>query len=163
MVTSSSKMEALAAKSVILSLAAEHQLVMNSVTTDRSSDLRAMIRDIKDDLPEDYPDIIHQFDVWHWIKAVQKDLWAAEKLTSCAGLSAWIPSITNMMWWSFSSSKGNLKMLREKLDSITEHMCGVHHFPENSEHKLCAHGPVDDRRRALLSPDSLVYFIMIDF
>ena len=43
-VTSSSKMESLAAKSVIVNLAVEHQLVMDSVTTDRSSDLRAMLR-----------------------------------------------------------------------------------------------------------------------
>ena len=106
------------------------------------------------------------------MQAVQKDLWAAEKLKSCAGLSAWIPSITNMMWWSFSSSKGlskskkniilkvlytgNVKMLKEKLDSVTEHIAGVHHFPENSEHIECSHAPVDDTRRALLNPDSMV-------
>lgn len=47
-------------------------------------------------------------------QAVQKDLWAAEKLVSCAGLSAWIPSITNMMWWSFSSSKGFYKRMKNK-------------------------------------------------
>ena len=43
-VTSSSKMEPLAAKTVIVNLATEHQLVMDSMTTDRSSDLRVMMR-----------------------------------------------------------------------------------------------------------------------
>ena len=52
-------------------------------------------------------------------------------------------------------------MLREKLDSITEHMVGVHHFPENSEHKECAHGPVDETRRALLLPDSMVTALLV--
>ena len=47
-------------------------------------------------------------------------------------------------------------MLKEKLDSITEHMAGVHEFPENYEHKHCAHAPVDDTRRALIQPDSMV-------
>ena len=47
-------------------------------------------------------------------------------------------------------------MLKEKLDSITEHMAGVHQFPENSEHIHCAHAPVDETRRALISPDSMV-------
>ena len=61
------------------------------------------------------------------LQAVQKDLWAAAKLVSCSGmfiallvvwkknknififlleLAEWITSITNMMWWSFSSSIG---------------------------------------------------------
>ena len=37
-------MEPLAAKTVIVNLANEHQLVMDSMTTDRSSDLRVMMR-----------------------------------------------------------------------------------------------------------------------
>ena len=47
-------------------------------------------------------------------------------------------------------------MLKEKLDSITEHMAGVHQFPENSEHKHCAYAPVDDTRRAIINPESMV-------
>ena len=49
-------------------------------------------------------------------------------------------------------------MLKEKLDSVTEHMAGVHQFPENTEHMQCAHAPVDDSRRALLNPDSMVSY-----
>ena len=49
-------------------------------------------------------------------------------------------------------------MLKEKLDSVTEHMAGVHQFPENTEHMQCAHAPVDDTRRALLNPDSMVSY-----
>ena len=43
-VTSSSKMEPLAAKTLLVNLATEHKLVMDSVTTDRSSDLRTVMR-----------------------------------------------------------------------------------------------------------------------
>ena len=158
MASSSSKLEPLAAKSIIVNLATEHGLVMDSITTDRSSDLKAMMSNIHADLPADYPQIIHQYDVWHWIKAVQKDLWAAAKLVSCQALNDWMTSITNMMWWSFSSSIGNVKMLKEKLGSITGHMANVHHFPENSEFRECGHA--DDaiggvRTKAWLNPNSL--------
>ena len=37
-------MEQLAAKSLIVNLATEHGLVMDSITTDRSSDLKTMMR-----------------------------------------------------------------------------------------------------------------------
>ena len=43
-VSSSSKMEPLAAKTIIVNLATEHGLQMDSVTTDRSSDLKVMMR-----------------------------------------------------------------------------------------------------------------------
>ena len=43
-VSSSSKMEPLAAKTIIVNLATEHGLEMDSITTDRSSDLKVMMR-----------------------------------------------------------------------------------------------------------------------
>ena len=52
---------------------------------------------------------------------------------------------------------GNVIMLKEKLESITGHLANIHHFPENSEHKECCHGPLDgERTKAWLNPDSLV-------
>ena len=48
-------------------------------------------------------------------------------------------------------------MLKEKLESITEHLSNVHLFPENVEHKQCAHDPLDgERTKAWLDPESLV-------
>ena len=41
--SSSSKMEPLAAKTIIVNLATEHGLEMDSITTDRSADLKVMI------------------------------------------------------------------------------------------------------------------------
>lgn len=156
MVTSSSKMEPLAAKTLLVNLATEHGLVIDTITTDRSSDLKIMMNSLHQDLPDDYPKIHHEYDVWHWIKSVQKDLWAAGKLVSCTELVPWFSSITNMCWWSFSSSIGNVVMLKEKLGSITEHMCNIHNFPENTEHASCSHGNLEgDRGKAWLDPDSL--------
>ena len=138
---------------------------MDSITTDRSSDLKAMMSNIHADLPADYPKIIHQYDVWHWIKAVQKDLWAAAKLVSCQALNDWMTSITNMMWWSFGSSVGNVQMLKEKLASIASHMSNIHSFPENNEHRCCSHGPLSrdvERTKAWLDPDSSVGYFWLE-
>ena len=42
--SSSSKMEPLDAKTIIVNLATEHGLEMDSITTDRSADLKVMMR-----------------------------------------------------------------------------------------------------------------------
>ena len=48
-------------------------------------------------------------------------------------------------------------MLKEKLESITEHLSNVHIFPENVEHKTCAHDALEgERTKAWLDPESLV-------
>ena len=57
-------------------------------------------------------------------------------------------------------SAGNVPMLKEKIESITGHMCNIHTFPDNSHHMSCCHGPLTgERPRAWLNPDSLVSFI----
>ena len=43
-VTSSSKMEAFAAKSLLINLATEHDLIIHTLTTDRSSDMKALLK-----------------------------------------------------------------------------------------------------------------------
>ena len=57
--------------------------------------------DIYEEMPDDYPRILHLFDIWHWIKVsfnfcisnwfilsfknVMKEVFAAAKLKSCQG------------------------------------------------------------------------------
>ena len=52
------------------------------------------------------PPIRHWFDVWHMIKNIMKDVWDAGKLKKSSEINFWSASINNMLWWSFSSSKG---------------------------------------------------------
>ena len=40
--------------------------------------------------------------------SVQKQLWDVSKGKKCSVLKPWIPSISNMLWWSFATSVGNL-------------------------------------------------------
>ena len=103
-VKSSSEMEPFAAKTLLLNLAVEHSLQITSITTDRSSSVKTAISELAEELPEDYSPIVHYYDIWHFIKSILKDLWKACKLKTCSDLQEWIPSITNQLWWSFSSS-----------------------------------------------------------
>ena len=50
-------------------------------------------------------------------------------------------------------------MLKEKLNSIPDHISNIHQFNENLEFQQCGHGVLsteEERIRAWLSPDSLV-------
>ena len=154
---SSSNMEPFAAKSLILNLVKEHHLPITSVTTDRSSTVKAALSEIADELPEGCEPIEHNYDPWHYIRTIMKDLWDASKLKSCSDLGPWLDSINNMLWHSFGQCKGNLKLLEEMILSIPEHISNNHKFPHNTVLKACSHGNLSakDREKAWLHPDSL--------
>ena len=63
-------------------------------------------RELNEKLLGTCPPIAHWFDIWHMIKSIMKDVWEAAKLKKCAALNLWSASVNNMLWWSFSSSKG---------------------------------------------------------
>jgi len=54
---------------------------------------------------------------------------------------------------------GNLDLLKEKLDSIPEHMCNIHYFADNKHFKQCGHDPLSIEKElatAWMEPDKLV-------
>ena len=75
------------------------------------------------------------------------------------GLTLWLKSIELQLWWCFGTSVGNVEMLKEKLNSITEHMCNIHEFSDNEHFKHCGHHPLtvdEQRNKAWFDPDALV-------
>jgi hypothetical protein len=142
----SAKMESFATK-IILSRLHKKKINIRVCTTDRSGQLKSMLKAVNQErekrglLP-----IKHCFDVWHYVKSVSKDVFAAAKLKKCAGLSCWIRSIRNMMWYSFSECKGDAELLQEMILSIPKHIAGVHVFPENRLFKRCLHGDLSTER-----------------
>ena len=156
MVSNSSDMEPYAAKTLLLSLAWDHDLIIDSITTDRSTSMRIMLEEIYKDLPSDHKKFSHYFDVWHWIRLVIKDLVDASKLVSCRGLADWIPSINSQMWHSFGECQGDPVLLEELLMSIPEHISNNHVFAENKVYTKCTH---DSIIRAWLDPNSLVSYL----
>ena len=146
-VKSSADMEPFACKTILMHLAWDHDLAVDTFTTDRSTTIKSMIEDLDQSLPDGHPKIEHRYDPWHFIKNILKDLWKACKLKTCKDLVPWIPSITNMLWWSFATSIDNHDLLKEKIESIPEHITNNHSFHKNKEHKACQHPPITGKRK----------------
>jgi hypothetical protein len=139
----SGKMEPFAAK-ILLTRLHKKRIGVRVCTTDRSSQLKRLMKDINSGRTKrGLQPIKHSFDVWHLIKAVTKDLFVASKLKKCQTLGRWIRSVRNMLWFCFSSCKGNAQLLREMVLSIPKHVSGVHTFPENELFRQCLHGELD--------------------
>jgi len=146
----SGAMEPFAAKTLLISLLTDCKLKIASFTTDRSSSIKGMMQS-----DERLSSVRHEYDPWHWIKSVMKDIWDATKLKTCSSLLAWKDSISNMLWWSFATCR-NEEDLREKILSIPLHCTNHHRFRSNKEHKKCSHGPLkpSDRSKPWLKEGS---------
>lgn len=137
----SSAMEPYAAKTCLLSLLS-YAVKIASFTTDRSSTIGTMMKsDPRLEL------IVHEYDVWHFIKSVMKDIWKFCKAKKCSKLALWKDSIANNLWYSFATSR-QVGMLREKIMSITHHCSNSHQFPNNKYHLACSHGELPEEGRS---------------
>ena len=74
------------------------------LSTDRSATVRCFMK-------KEYPNIDHQFDVWHFAKSITKKLHKACQKKEFDMLQKWIPSITNHLWWSAATCKGDKTLL----------------------------------------------------
>nr|XP_054775161.1 uncharacterized protein LOC129283348 [Lytechinus pictus] len=120
------------------------------VATDRHVGIRKLMR-------EEYPHIIHQFDVWHVEKAVKKRLLAKSKRKENALLGPWISCIGNHLWWSASNCNENPDLLIEMWQSVTHHICNIHEWNSADMYHQCRHDPLppdEERETKWLTPDS---------
>ena len=81
---------------------------------------------IRADLKRNFPEIDHQFDVWHLSKSITKKLTEKTNKNECADLSLWIRSISNHLLWCAKTCGGDMEMLREKWISIVYHTANIH-------------------------------------
>ncbi|CAM4508137.1 unnamed protein product [Leuciscus chuanchicus] len=102
------------------------------VTTDRHPSIRKIMR-------EEYPHIIHQFDPWHVAKGFKKKMVAASNRKEYKDLAPWVKSVSNHMWWSCCTSKGDAKELLRRWMSLQHHITGVHRWEENGTEYRCFH------------------------
>ena len=142
MVRYSGEMEPYAAKTILLHLTHEFGLKIDSITTDRSTTMRSMIKGLSKELPVLHGPLTQYFDIWHNIKGIKKDVYAASQLKSCQILELWSSSITNMLWYSFGTSIDNPEMIEEKIYSILGHIANEHTFEGNRFLKHCEHDPL---------------------
>ena len=108
-------------------------------------------------LREDYPNIEHQFDVWHLSKSITKKKSNKSKQKDCHALGPWIRSISNHIWWSCQNCGGDEVMLVEMIQSLTHYVCNVHTWISADKFSECAHVPLtpeQSSRTKWISPGS---------
>jgi len=122
---------------------------IHTVATDRHVGVQSLIK-------EKYPEINHQFDVWHVSKSIRKKLHQKALKKGATDLMPWVRCITNHLYWSADTCAGSKQLLREKWLSCVHHTVNRHQW--NGELVVqCSHGPLDsddDEEFAWLTEDS---------
>ena len=113
-------------------------ITINSIVTDRHTQIRKFLKD-------HLPNILHQFDVWHFCKNIKKKLCSRAKLKKHEDLQGWIKSITNHFWWSCATCKGDPVLLKEMWVSLLSHVSNEHEWEGFSLYHNCSHGELSDR------------------
>lgn len=74
---------------------------LTHLVTDRSITVRTLMQ-------SKFPEINHQFDIWHFIKNIKKSLFKLTKLGHGVGgqITKWFSSIVNHLWFALGSSQG---------------------------------------------------------
>ncbi|XP_070548761.1 uncharacterized protein [Ptychodera flava] len=112
------------------------EVKVSTVATDRHLQ-------IANTMKKDYPEISHQFDVWHVAKSITKRLTEYTKRKKYKDLKPWVQSVSNHLWWSAATCDGNPDILREKWLSIVHHTANVHDWDGCTHFHGCAHPPLE--------------------
>ena len=115
-------------------------LKIESLTTDRHIQIRAYMKNQRDDIK-------HQFDIWHVGKNVKKKLVKLAKKKGCHDLNEWIKSIINHFWWCCANCNKDHMLLREKWVSILHHIRNKHRWEDATVYKKCEHPKLSKRDR----------------
>ena len=120
-------------------------LKIQTLATDRHVGVKSLMN-------EKYPNINHQFDVWHVSKNVTKRLHKKALSKDAKELMHWIRCISNHLFYCSETCCGNPALLKEKWISCVHHVVNRHQF--NGEHMTqCEHGETDNDID-WLTPDS---------
>ena len=126
----------------LLSKLANMGVRISTLTTDRHVQIRSFLKN-------EHPEIIHQFDIWHFGKSIKKALTNLSKKKGCEPLTHWIKAIINHFWWCCASCNGDAILLKEKWLSILYHIRGIHSWDGTEKFSKCEHPTLDQERRWL--------------
>ena len=76
----------------------EKEICVNHLTNEKHTGICKYTR-------EEESIIIHQFDVWHFVKNIRKRLHKFCKNKSCENLQKWTQSISSHFWWACATCK----------------------------------------------------------
>ena len=88
-----------------------NSIKITTLTTERHVQIRSFLR-------REYPEILHQFDVWHFPKSVKKALSEIARKRDCEQ----VKTIINRLWWCCASLIGNEKLIKEQWLSMWNHI-----------------------------------------
>ena len=130
----------------------DHDVKVHILATDRHPGVHKL-------LTTDYPDVKHQYDLWHIVKGVKKKL-AKRKI---AALSAWIKAVANHLWYCAATCDGDALLLKEMWTSILFHVTNRHHWATGEKFHRCSHEPYSEeseRSRAWLEVESDAFKVL---
>jgi len=111
-------------------------LKIHRLATDRHIGVQSLMK-------QKYPEIEHQFDIWHLSKNVTKKLHKKALSKHATGLMPWIRCINNHLYYCCESCCGDAQLLKEKWISCIHHVVNRHTF--NGERMTqCEHEETDD-------------------
>ncbi|XP_044143349.1 uncharacterized protein LOC122932797 [Bufo gargarizans] len=96
---------------------------------------------IRKKMRQEYSNIKHQFDVWHYAKSLKKKLTSASRLKLCKEITPWIPKIIRHFWWSIQTCDDNNDLLKEKWLSLLQHLIDQHQW-DGELYSECSHGEI---------------------
>jgi hypothetical protein len=128
----------------------EKELTISILATDRHASIAKMMR-------TSYPDIDHQYDVWHMAKSISKKLRKKTEKKCNRPIGPWIKAVVNHLWFSSASCDGDPDVLREIWSSIIFHVQDIHEWADKTHFHACNHPPLTDdesRRKKWIEPNS---------
>jgi len=129
-------MEKLALDKSLEFLLSTANMKIHTLATDRHTGVQSL-------MDKKYPEINHQFDVWHLAKNMKKKLREKALKKDATELMPWIPFVNNHLYFSAQTCDGKPDLLREKWASCAHHIANVHQW-NGGLMTECEHGAVSD-------------------
>ncbi|KAL4126059.1 hypothetical protein QTP88_010290 [Uroleucon formosanum] len=113
---------------------------------------------IRCDIHTKFPEIQHEFDIWHLSKSLMKRMKILDKKYPEAYL--WKTSINNHLWWSSKTCKGDGLLLTQKFTSVLKYISNIHEWEEDGIIQKCEHETLSEEYKnntLWIHPDSKSY------
>ncbi|OCT82101.1 uncharacterized protein LOC108715301 [Xenopus laevis] len=129
------------------------KLTVETVATERHDGIRWL-------MSEEFSPVYHEYDVWHYGRAIRRKLLAASKKRSCRDIATWTPAIIKHLWHVCKCSAGDCDLLQEKWRSILRHIRNEHQWTNGLVLHNCGHrrlSSAEAKQRRWLKVDSRAY------
>ncbi|XP_072329201.1 uncharacterized protein [Scyliorhinus torazame] len=115
----------------------QNNLDVSEIVTDADPQLLMIMK-------SKYPNVLHQLDLWHGIKAVQEKLNKVVSSSDNKDLQPWINDIIRHFMYCCKYSNGDVNTLMARWRSILHHTVNVHEWQlgDCSTAASCDHGPL---------------------